>query len=147
MKTIPLLNSIKDISLIEKNGVIIVFDPQEEDVSPLDQFEDTEQAKEVCEKYNNGNFAAWFCAKVTVKYKGFESTDYLGCCSYNSFKEFTTAENDCFVDMINTCINGINVDIKRSNFETQKFWDIRKAKNLINKYGLFIIGSNKLQTL
>lgn len=54
MKTIPVLNSIKDIPKIENLGVNIEFDPQNEDINPYDQLEDKD-AKYVCEQYDIPN--------------------------------------------------------------------------------------------
>ena len=145
MKTLTNLNSIKDIPTLEGLGVLIEFEPQEEDMIP--DFENEEDIKEVERKYNAGNMAAWFCAKVTVTYKGLTAEDYLGGCSYNSFKEFTEIDNDYYMDMINTCINEINRQVQSVNFGTQRKWNIRKAKNIINPYDLYIVNSKELQTL
>jgi len=116
MKTLPNIETIKDIQLLENLGIDIDFSPEEEDAMPEDSFCEEETIELVREKYNNGNLAAWFCAKVTVSYKDMLESDYLGCCSYGSFKEFTTEENGYYVDMINTCINEINRQIESINF-------------------------------
>lgn len=145
MKTLPILKSIKDISEIENLGAEIEFEPQEEDMQP--DFEDEEDVKRIEREYGNGNMAAWFCAHVTVRYRGLENDDYLGGCSYNSFKEFTEMDNDYYLDMVNTTIERINSEIKAINFEIQKRWDIRKAKNMIAPYNLYIVSSNILETV
>ena len=147
MKQLQLLNSIKDVPNLEKLGVEIEFDPQEEEISPLDIFEDATDVEMVCNDYNNGNRAAWFCAHVIVRYKGMESDDYLGCCSYSSFKEFTTADNDYYVSMINQCIQQINKEIESANFHTQRAWNIRKAKNLIAPYNLYIVSTLEVNSI
>ena len=147
MKQLPKLKSIKDIKIIENMGAEIEFDPQEEDHSPDDNYMEQGSIDYIVEQYDNGNMAAWFCAHVTVKFKGYEGEDYLGGCSYKSFKEFTTMENDYYVDMINSCIDELNKDIVSDNENTQKRWNIRKAKNLIAPYGLHIVTSNVLQTV
>ncbi len=36
----------------------------------------------------NGNVWAWCMVKVTARIKGIEGTDYLGCCSYSSERDF-----------------------------------------------------------
>jgi hypothetical protein len=147
MKTLPILKNIKQLHKLENLGVVIEFDPQEEDISPSDNLEFEEDVKNVVGRYNSGNRAAWFCAKVTVKYRGLEEDDYLGCCSYKSFKDFTSEFKGYYLDMINTCVARINSDIELANGETIKQWTIRKAKNLISEYGLYIVHSNQLQTL
>jgi hypothetical protein len=142
MKTLPKLNSIKDIKRLNLLGVVIEFDPQEEDISPNDSFFDNEEwIQKITDRYNNGDLSAWFCAHVIVKYKGLEADDYLGCCSYSSFNDFLKADKDYYFDMINQCIAEINKDIIFANSETQKFWNIRKAANLIKPYGLFIVST------
>ena len=145
MTTLPTLKSIKDIPEIENLGVEIEFEPQDEDMQP--DFEDEEYVKRIEKEYSNGNMAAWFCAHVTVRYRGLENDDYLGGCSYNSFKEFTEMDNDYYLDMVNTTIERINSEIKAINFEIQKRWDIRKAKNMIAPYNLYIVSSNILETV
>lgn len=147
MKTLQLLSSIKDVPNLEKLGVEIEFDPQQEEISPLEMFEDAADVEMVCNDYENGNMAAWFCAHVIVKYKGFAADEYLGCCSYKSFKEFTTADNDYYMIMINQCIQQINKEIEDANFHTQKFWNIRRAKNLIAPYNLYIVSTLELHSI
>lgn len=135
MKTIKNIHSVSEISDLEKMGVEIEFTPEECDTNPSDLFENEEDIKQVQNQYNSGNYAAWFCAKVEVKFKGLEFTDYLGGCSYKSFSEFQSDESGYYVDMINTCLHQINSDIEGRNEEVQKAWDIRKAKNLVKPYG------------
>lgn len=69
----------------------------------------------------------WFCAKVTVYHKGFESESYLGGCSYKSYDEFVRLKDDYFTDMVRECIDGINDQIKEKNEEIQKHWESRKV--------------------
>lgn len=138
------ITSLTEVEKLEDLGVIIEFTPEEEEISP-DYEEEENQA--IADKYNSGNMAAWFCAKVTVQYRDLEGTDYLGCCSYNSFKEFKSEENGYYQDMINQCINEINRQVQSINFGVQRQWNIRKAKNLLAPYGLHIVSSNQLQTL
>lgn len=138
------ITSLTEVEKLEDLGVIIEFTPEEEEISP-DYEEEENQA--IADKYNSGNMAAWFCAKVTVTYRDLEGTDYLGCCSYNSFKEFTTTDNDYYMDMINQCINEINRQVQSINFGVQRMWNIRKAKNLLAPYGLHIVSSKVLETV
>jgi pantothenate synthetase len=144
MLQLPNITSLTEVEKLESLGVIIEFTPEEEEMQP-DYEEEENQA--IADKYNAGNMAAWFCAKVTVTYKELSGTDYLGCCSYNSFKEFTTTDKDYYMDMINQCINEVNRQVESINFGTQRHWNIRKAKNLLRPYGLHIVSSNVLQTV
>jgi len=134
MKTIQNIQLVAQIADLEKIGVEIEFTPENEDTDIAGQFED-EDVKWVQDQYNSGNEAAWFCAKIEVKYKGIEGTDYLGCCSYNSFKQFQSDGSGYYVDMINQCINQINSDIESRNEQIKEAWDIRRAKNLVKPYG------------
>jgi hypothetical protein len=141
MKTVNAINSVSEIQELEKMGVEIEFTPENEDISPFGQFDDDETAQKICDKYERGNEAAWFCAKVSVRFRGFEGTNYLGCCSYKSFKEFCSDESGYYVDMVNQCISQVNTEIQARNYETQKAWDIRRAVNLIQSYGYEIFQS------
>jgi len=145
MKTLQNITSINEVEKLEDMGVIIEFTPEEEEMQP--DYENEEDNQAITDKYNNGNMAAWFCAKVELTYKELSGTDYLGCCSYNSFKEFTTTDKDYYMDMINQCINEINRQVQSVNFGVQRQWNIRKAKNLLRPYGLHIISQKELQTL
>jgi frataxin-like iron-binding protein CyaY len=129
-------------SQLEDIGVNIEFEPQEEDINIFDQFEEEETAQKVADDYNSGNFYSWFCAKITVKYRGYDATDYLGCCSYKSEKDFK--EGGYYIDMVDTCIQEINRDIEEHNRETVKNWTIRKAKNMVAQYGIVLINKEQL---
>lgn len=121
-------------------GASIEFTPENEDINPYDQLED-EQAKMVCDEYERGNVFAWFCAKVQVKYRDIEATDYLGCCSYKSEQEFKT--DPYYYDMVNTCIEEVNRDVNAHNADVQKRWNIRKAKSLVRPYGIILVQQGK----
>lgn len=51
----------------------------------------------------------FFCAKVCIFKDGDEmATEYLGCCSYHTEREFyTTYAGDYFSDMVHTCAESI----------------------------------------
>lgn len=134
MRTISKIESVSQIPDLEKIGVKIEFTPENEDTDITGHFEELD-IKRIQKKYNSGNMAAWFCAKVEVSVRDISETDYLGCCSYNSFKEFQSDESGFYVDMINQCIHDINTDIESKNKEIQKSWDIRRAINLVKPYG------------
>jgi hypothetical protein len=164
MKTLPILKQIKYNSKyhsryyrlmpskmakyeeeLKDKGAEIIFEVEDEDSPSSDFIEDEDTLKWIETSYENGNPYAWFSAKVTVKYKSFEATDYLGGCSYKSAKDFKNG--GYYWDMVTTCVHEINTEIQRGNSLIQKRWDIRRAKNLISPYGLFIVESNKLPTL
>lgn len=147
MRLLPALNSIKQICDLEKLGANVKFSAENEELNPEDHFDNTEDVKYIIEQHEDGNPAAWFCAKVTVSYKDQTETEYLGCCSYNSFQQFTGEENGYYLDMINTCINEINRVIDSINFGIQRQWSIRRAKNILKPYDLFIAASDKIPTL
>ena len=116
---------------------LIEFTPENEDTPIDDMFSEPQDVQWIYDQIDSGNDAAWFFAKVEIKYRGFSATDYLGCCSYASFKEF---QNDVYYpEMVQTCVNEINQDIEQHNREIQKAWDIRKAKNLLSPYKLQIV--------
>lgn len=98
---------------IESKGINIIFEPLEEHIQPKDSFEFQEDIDYVINEYNSGNFSAWFCASVKLEFKGIESeTEYLGGCSYKSFDEFTSLDNDYFDDMLKTCLNNLKEKIE-----------------------------------
>ena len=53
-----------------------------------DDAEDMKAERWVQRQLEAGNSWAWCTAKVTAAWNGFEGTDYLGCCSYRSEKDF-----------------------------------------------------------
>jgi hypothetical protein len=137
MRTISNIESVSQIPELEKMGVKIEFTPENEDTDITGYFEE-QNIIQIQNKYNSGNMAAWFCAKVEVSFRGISETDYLGCCSYNSFKEFESDESGYYVDMINNCITQINKQINSNNFQIQKSWNIRRAINLVQPYGYYV---------
>lgn len=135
MKLLPNVYNVEDINTLEQFASV-EFEAENEEISPEGQFDDKETANEIVKQYEDGNEAAWFSAKVTVLHKDFVETDYLGCCSYKSFKEF---KNDpYYLDMINTCVNEINRQIESINYGIKRQWDIRKAKRILAPYDLVI---------
>lgn len=70
------------------NNCEFEFEAEPEHISPEDLYCEQADIDWVYEQLSNGNDAAWFCAKVTAKMDGKEGTDYLGGCSYRSFKDF-----------------------------------------------------------
>jgi len=100
-----------------ENNTTITFVPEFEELSPRDVFdnEDDIQAIYAAGIGTCGVIPEWFCAHVHIEYEtegeSFEADNYLGTCSYNSFKEFTTQEDGYYKDMISVCLAEINRDI------------------------------------
>jgi len=62
-----------------------------------------EAEDEILQRLESGDIYAWFTAKVTVRdEEGNEASDYLGCCSYESEKDFRAG--GYFQDMVDECI-------------------------------------------
>ncbi len=57
--------------------------------SAIDEETDRAQEKWVRNQLRSGNTWAWCSVKVTASWKDFESSEYLGGCSYRSEEEFT----------------------------------------------------------
>lgn len=132
MKTIQ-FNTIEDL---ENLGAEVEFEALNEDTAP--DFDNEEDIKEIERQYNNGNEYAWFCAHVTVKYKGLEADDYLGCCSYKSERDFK--ENSGYYDdMVRGCIDEINRTITANNAYICKSFKIRGLKRLAAELDYIVI--------
>jgi hypothetical protein len=71
------------------DGFTIRFYPLVEYTHPRDSFDDSCcDIADICDKIDRGIYE-WFCAKVTASKAGIKlAEDYLGCCLYDSFKEF-----------------------------------------------------------
>jgi len=96
--------------------VDITFKSYPEHVPPEDVFE-RDDAAYVREQLAAGNPAAWFCAEVTAELQGFTYSVYLGCCSYKSFEQFTSAECGYFPGMVEEATDGL----------LKKFADLRET--------------------
>jgi hypothetical protein len=53
-----------------------------------DDVVDEDCAKEIESRLADGNDWAWCCVKVTARWHTFESTEYLGGCSYEDEEDF-----------------------------------------------------------
>ena len=79
----------------------------------------------------------WFDARVSVKYRGYESTQYLGGCSYASYEEF---KNDAYYyQMISEAIDEINRNIKDDNINILSRWKVRNLKRAAFELGFALI--------
>lgn len=80
------------------------FSALPEDISPEDELEG-EALKWVTDEIDNGNEAAWFCAKVTgyliIGDLMLIAEDHLCGCSYSSFKQF---KEDAYYSEMQRCV-------------------------------------------
>ena len=87
---------------IEKCKVLVTAEP--EDLAVEDYFNtenaelDNQLAQKIIDDLESGNMYAWFCARVTVSYLHMSESEYLGCCSYDSEKDFI-ADSGYYMDM------------------------------------------------
>ena len=134
-------------NIIDRNGMAeIEFEAECEDMRPdMDEPYLTKFLRKL-EKDSDyqycGVSANWFCAKVTVRYRDFEETDYLGGCSYKSYNQFVKLKGDYFTDMVQTCVDRINSEIQCHNANIRLCWNIRKEMNA-NGTGRFIMENSK----
>lgn len=67
---------------------------------------DKECENKIYRELESGNGWAWCCVKVSAKWRGFEGTDYLRGCSYESEKDF---KNDGdYSDMLGRAIEDLS---------------------------------------
>lgn len=92
------LNPIMNIEKL-KDLVEYKFEALPEDVDPRDMFDDDNDVSWVYDQLDIGNESAWFIAKVSCSYKGFEGVEYLGGCSYKSFADFLEEKDGYYEDM------------------------------------------------
>jgi hypothetical protein len=65
----------------------------------------------VLRQLENGNQWAWCRVEVKAKYKAFEASDFLGCCSYKNQKQFEKdgyyqdMKERAFGEIVNTIID------------------------------------------
>jgi hypothetical protein len=104
---------------LEAEGIEIIFTPEEEYVSPAEMYESESDIQWVCDQAEAGNMAAWFSAKVELKFDEIVSEpDYLGCCSYKSFSEFTGENDGYFDDMLRVCYE----DLQKQQREIKTYY-------------------------
>lgn len=121
---------------LSNKSVEVFFEAEENDFAP--DFENEADIRRINNEYNSGNIYAWFCAKVTVKYRGFEADDYLGGCSYESEKDFKE-NSGYYADMILSCIEQINKDIIYHNNEVCRQFKTRRLKIQADLLGFLLI--------
>lgn len=101
------------IPLLEKDGFIICFDSEPEEISARHHFLKECGWKE--SEYRKIKDFDWFTAKVSAWQGGKElGTDYLGCCSYRTTEEFYTVyKDDYFADMVDNAIAEAKAKLER----------------------------------
>lgn len=80
----------------------------ETDIAPEDSFRFQDDIDLVREGIESGNDWAWFCAKVTARWEGFEGSACLGGCSYASWRDI---ETDLLPDMREEALATLNEEI------------------------------------
>lgn len=92
------------IPLFEKDGFIICFEAEGEHESMHRHFTNDCGWSEA--EFEEIEHCAWFSAKVSAWKDGEElGADYLGCCCYETPKEFyTTCKDGYFADMVDEAI-------------------------------------------
>ena len=90
------------IPLFEKDGFIICFEAQEEDISMRRHF--IKECGWSESQYRQIKSYEWFCAEVSAWKDGEKlGNDYLGACCYKAAKDFYTTEG-YFPDMVGRAI-------------------------------------------
>lgn len=102
-------------------GMTVELSVDYEGSDPSGQFDsgDAEHDCEICEdiraRCDRGDIWAWFQAKVTAKHPMFpdtEGTDYLGCCNYESEKDFVGG-GDYYDDMVDSAKDELLAKIEK----------------------------------
>lgn len=87
-------------------------EPIEGNCSAIDDETDRATEEWIHAQLDSGNDWAWCTAKVTVRWEGFEGTDYLGCCSYPSEKDFR--QGGYYDDMVQAALDNLNDEVQRA---------------------------------
>jgi hypothetical protein len=109
------LNDNQKSFLRSQSDIIVECLPEDLQIkgnaSAIDDETDAQVEREILEQLDSGNEWAWCTIKVSLKWKGYEGTDYLGACSYKSKKDFIDA-NDYFPDMVDQAFNDLVSNIE-----------------------------------
>jgi hypothetical protein len=84
----------------------------EGNVSCIDDATDAANIAWVREQLESGNEWAWCTARVTVRWRGFEGSDVLGCCSYASEADFIKC--GYYADMVDEALRMLNESVARA---------------------------------
>jgi hypothetical protein len=89
----------------------------EESMHPRDCMEsgdaemDKADAAEILRRLETNPWA-WCTVKVTASWGGYRASDYLGGCSYDSERDFTSGDSDYFADMKASALAGLNAKLR-----------------------------------
>jgi len=75
-----------------------------------DQTIDRQAEQWIRDQLEAGNEWAWCCVTVTVSWEGFEASDHLGGCSYQSEENFRQVDG-YFDDMVTAALETLNHQI------------------------------------
>ncbi len=78
-----------------------------------DDEKDEALIKELTDRRNRGDDWAWCTVKVTAKWSSWTGCDYLGCCSYESEKDFRE-NSGSFEDMKQRAVDDLNECVERA---------------------------------
>ncbi len=81
---------------------------------------DKECADEIRSKLEAGNDWAWCCVALTVSWQGFEASDYLGGCSYDSEEDFRKP-GGYFDDMVDAALEALNEKVQAAHNAMELF--------------------------
>ena len=96
----------------------VVFSIEIEEEDAKFDFESDEPEKdealkgELRKRLDRGDLWAWCTVKVTATWKTWKGVDYLGCCSYDSEKDFVDC-GDYWPDMKERALEDLNKSIAR----------------------------------
>ena len=113
------LEKLKSLATINFKPILEDFTRESEHFDP--ELLETIQ-NEILEKYDccYPN-PLWFCAKVTASFAGIESKpEYLGCCSYGSYEEFTSERDAYYLNMKDDAICSLFQTLMSIHSELQK---------------------------
>lgn len=77
-----------------------------------DDEQDRAHEQWVRDQLESGNEWAWCTVKVTARFNGFEGSDYLGCCSYLSERDFCEVDG-YYPQMREEALSRLNEEIAR----------------------------------
>jgi len=95
------------------------FTPIEGNCCAIDEETDRRQEQLVRDQLEAGNDWAWCCVKVSAKWEGFEGTDFLGCCSYESEEQFKQP-GGYYEDMLKVALDDLNAEIEHTQAKIKK---------------------------
>ena len=105
------------LALRGKADIIVECLPEDMQIegncSAIDPETDRATEEHIRAELENGNEWAWCCVKVTLKYGGFEGTDYLGGCSYKSKADFIESDG-YFADMVSQAFDELVAQINEA---------------------------------